>query len=101
MQKEKRSGGQSPHTPIHMRYSTHKDSDFSTQYQRVRHSFSERPKTMLMVAHDTGIERANICRYVARMEKQNDLKRLKRGICEVSECGAVYFFREKGASHER
>ena len=45
-----------------------KDSDFRTQYQIVYQSFAERPKTMLDVFLETGILRANICRYVADME---------------------------------
>lgn len=45
-----------------------KDSGFRSQYQIVYRSFKERPKTMLDVFLETGILRANICRYVADME---------------------------------
>ena len=45
-----------------------KGSDISTQYQTVYQSFKERPKTMLDVSLETGILRANICRYVANMK---------------------------------
>ena len=40
-----------------------KDSGFRSQYQIVYQSFKERPKTMLDVFLETGILRANICRY--------------------------------------
>lgn len=79
-------------------YGTDKDRVFSTQYQQVRASFSERPKTMLMVAVDTGIERANICRYKAKMMKRNEILFVKNGICEVSKHGAVYYKAEKGGT---
>lgn len=45
-----------------------KDMDFRTQYQIVYQSFKEQPKTMLDVFLETGILRANICRYVVDME---------------------------------
>lgn len=42
--------------------------EFKAQYQIVYQSFKERPKTMLDVSLETGILRANICRYVADMD---------------------------------
>ena len=41
-----------------------KVSDFLFQKQRVYRSFKEKPKTMLQVSQETGIYRANICRYI-------------------------------------
>ncbi len=40
-----------------------------TQFIRVFECFMERPKTMLDVSLETGILRANICRYVANLRK--------------------------------
>lgn len=45
-----------------------KDNGSETQYQIVYHSFLKHSKTMLDVSLETGILRANICRYVADME---------------------------------
>jgi hypothetical protein len=53
-------------------YREDKDSNFTAQYKRVRLSFSERPKTMLEVSIETGILRANICRYVRAMESKGE-----------------------------
>ncbi|MDR1054873.1 MAG: hypothetical protein LBL90_03415, partial [Prevotellaceae bacterium] len=47
-----------------------KDTHFDTQYQTVYQSLKERPKTMLEVSLETGILRANICRYVADMKEK-------------------------------
>lgn len=68
-----------------------KDTHFQIQTQRVFESFSVRPKTMLMVSIETGILRANICRYVAKMEKQGKIQRFKQGLCETSKYHAWYF----------
>ncbi len=53
-----------------------KDIDFRTQYQIVYQSFLERPKTMLDVFLQTGVLRANICRYVADMEDRGIIQLL-------------------------
>lgn len=53
-----------------------KDSDFGSQYQIVYQCFKERPKSMLDVFLETGILRANICRYVADMENKGLIQRL-------------------------
>ena len=44
-----------------------KGNEFQTQYQIVYQSFKEHPKTMLDVSLETGILRANICRYGKRL----------------------------------
>ncbi len=53
-----------------------KDIDFRTQYQIVYQSFLERPKSMLDVFLQTGVLRANICRYVADMEDRGIIQLL-------------------------
>ena len=57
-------------------YHKGKDIDFRTQYQIVYQSFLERPKTMLDVFLQTGILRANVCRYVADMEDKGIIQLL-------------------------
>ena len=68
-----------------------KDKHFQGQTQRVFTAFLRHPKTMLMVSIETGILRANICRYVAKWQKQGSIHLLKRGLCKVSKHRAGYY----------
>lgn len=70
---------------------TDKDSDFRTQYQIVHQSFKERPKTMLDVSLETGILRANICRYVADMENKGIIQLLYKTGDEHTKFTAGYY----------
>ena len=53
-----------------------KDSQTLPQLQTVRLCFSTRPKTMLEVSAETGIRRANVCRY---------------GLCPISKYRAGFY----------
>ena len=68
-----------------------KDTKFATQFNTVFHSFSLQPKTMLQVAIETGILRANICRYVAKMENTGKLYIQRKGLCPISKHRAGYY----------
>ncbi|MDR3140797.1 MAG: hypothetical protein LBU37_03600 [Tannerellaceae bacterium] len=68
-----------------------KDNSFRSQYQRVYQSFKERPKTMLEVSIETGILRANICRYIADMENKGLIQRLYKAEDEHTKCTAGYY----------
>lgn len=68
-----------------------KDRDFLFQRQRVYQSFRERPKTMLQVSQETGIYRANICRYIHRMKNEGTIYRLPRGLCPISKNKAIFW----------
>jgi len=48
-------------------------------------------KTMLQVSIETGILRANICRYVAVMKKQETIFLIKKGICPISKHRAGFY----------
>lgn len=61
-----------------------KDKQFQAQMKVVFRAFSERPKTMLMVTVETGVLRANICRYVAEWRKENRIDEVKKGLCPIS-----------------
>ena len=61
------------------------------QLQIVYRAFYSQPKTMLMVSFETGILRANICRYVAKMRKNNIIRPVKTGLCRLSKYRAVYY----------
>lgn len=78
-----------PSNSLHKRQS--KDKHFEVQIKRVCAAFKRKPSTMLMVSIETGILRANICRYVAEWQKSNSIHLLKQGLCKVSKHGAGYY----------
>lgn len=79
----------SPKTPKHKEHN--KDTHFATQFRRVFLSLYKEPKTMFMVSVETGIERANICRYVATWRKRKCIRIAKKGICPISKHVAGYY----------
>ena len=52
-------------------------------------AFSQ-PKTMLQVARETGIERANICWKVKDLRDEGRIYVIKRGLCPVSGARATF-----------
>jgi hypothetical protein len=78
-----------PSNSLHKRQG--KDKHFEVQMKRVFAAFKRKPSTMLMVSIETGILRANICRYVAEWQKNNSIHLLKQGLCNVSKHRAGYY----------
>lgn len=72
-----------------------KGNEFQTQYQIVYQSFKEHPKTMLDVSLETGILRANICRYVADMEEKGLIQLLYKSEDEHTKTKAGYYTTDK------
>lgn len=72
-----------------------KDKVFAGQTKRVYKAFSERPKTMLEVATETNILRANLCRYIAKWKKQNRIELVKFGICPITKHRAGFYSTRK------
>ena len=77
-----------------------------TQKQRVADTFYEQPKTMLMVAEETEIRRANLCWYVSKLRQHDNIFLVKKGICEVSKYPGVGYYTTppdlmKGGNHGR
>lgn len=68
-----------------------KSKQFNAQFIRVYEAFKQGSSTMLMVSVKTGILRANICRYVAQMEKNGIIKLVKNELCNVSKFRAGYY----------
>ena len=68
-----------------------KGKQIEAQMQRVFAAFNRKPSTMLMVSIETGIERANICRYVAKWQKWETIALTKKGFCEISKYWAGYY----------
>ena len=73
-----------------------KDKHFEAQMVRVFAAFKRQPSTMLMISIETGILRANICRYVAKWKKSNKIHLLKQGLCKVSKHRAGYYTTDTG-----
>jgi len=67
-----------------------KDKALSNQFKLVYKSFYKAPKTMLMASKETGIFRANICRYVATLRESDKIAEVKKGLCKVSNHKAGY-----------
>lgn len=76
---------------IHNPLSLNKNNNFKGQQQRVFKAFYSAPKTMLMVSIETGILRANICRYIAEWEAQNKIAIHHKGTCKISKHIAGYY----------
>jgi hypothetical protein len=72
-----------------------KDTKFSTQKQTVFHAFSQHPKTMLMVSLETGILRANVCRFIAKWQKQNRIKLMYKKLCPITKNRAGFYYTGK------
>ena len=68
-----------------------KSTHFQTQMKQVFVTFYRQPKTMLMVSIETGILRANICRYVAEWGKENRICIVRKGICPISKHRAGFY----------
>jgi hypothetical protein len=79
-------------TPVNSLHKRHcKDKHFEAQMQKVFAAFYKQPKTMLMVSIETGILRANICRYVAQWKKDNRIRIVRKGICPITKHRAGFY----------
>lgn len=71
-------------------YGNNKDTKIN-QLQKVYSTLFVRPMTRLEVAQLTGIERANVCRYVAELRKQNNVEVVRLGVCPITKHSRVQF----------
>jgi hypothetical protein len=67
-----------------------KDKALNSQFKLVYKSFYKAPKTMLMASKETGILRANICRYVATLRESDKIAEVKKSLCKISNHKAGY-----------
>jgi len=77
------------------RSSRRKDKNFKAQMKLVFEAFEKKPSTMLMIAVETGILRANICRFVSAWKKSGEIKLIKKTICPFSKCRAGFYSTDK------
>jgi len=66
------------------------DKDFGQQEQEAFLAF-DRPRTMLEVSIQTGIFRANLCRYMARWKKEGRVILDHFGLCPISKHRAGFY----------
>lgn len=76
-----------------------KDTNY-TQFDQTYQAFIV-PKTMLMVAKETGIERACICWYVRRLRKDRKIRMASYAPCKVSGAIAGYYVSISSTEGER
>ena len=67
------------------------DTKYLTQLKRVFVSFFNGAKTMKMVADETGIMRANICRHVHTLHKSGSIQLVNIGYCQCTKYLAGYY----------
>lgn len=85
----KKTTTNSPKVFLHKEQS--KSTVFQAQMKRVFAAFQKQPKTMLAVSVETGILRANICRFIAIWRKSGLVKVAKYGICPISKHRAGFY----------
>jgi len=85
----KKNNNPNPSTNPHKGWA--KDKAFKAQMDIVFESFAKQPKTMLMADVETGIRRANICRYVAHLEEHGQIQLIRKGNCHVSNHRAGFY----------
>lgn len=73
-----------------------KDKCFNAQMKRVFTAFYGQPKTMLMVSIETGILRANICRYVSMWSNEDQIRVTRKGVCPISKHFAGFYTTDPG-----
>lgn len=67
------------------------DRKYKAQMQKVFLSLYKKPKTMLMVSLETGVLRANICRYVAEWERKDCIRIYRKGYCPITKHRAGFY----------
>lgn len=68
-----------------------KNTHFQAQMKRVFKAFAAEPKTMLQVSFETGILRANICRYVSEWRQEGKIQVIRFGLCPISKHRAGFY----------
>jgi len=72
-----------------------KNTHFQAQLKRVFQAFTAESKTMLMVSFETGILRANICRYVSKWRQQGRIQVVRFGLCPITKFRAGFYTTNK------
>lgn len=68
-----------------------KDTYFATQFNTTFEAFNKKPQTMKELSIATGIDRANVCRYVRTLKKANRIAVYKKAYCSITKHLANYY----------
>lgn len=69
----------------------HKDNHFAQKIKVIEY-LSEHTATMMMCSIATGVDRANICRFIRDFEDSNEgLERVRKGLCPITKHRATFF----------
>ena len=71
------------------------ENEYIIQKNKVFNSLKESPKTMLMVAKETGIERASVCWFVRSFRKNDTVRIFKVGYCPITKHRAAFLTTDK------
>ena len=71
------------------------DNEYIIQKNKVFNSLNKSPKTMLMVAKETGIERASVCWFVRGFRKNDLIRVFKIGYCPITKHRAAFLTTDK------
>lgn len=85
--------GKKPALPSTSLLTENKDNEnFNySQIEIIMNVFMITPLTMLMAAKKANIERANICRYVSMLKKQNRIAIINKKPCQITGHIAGYY----------
>lgn len=61
-----------------------KDSHFKNQFKRAFEGFYKQPQTMKELSFATGIDRANLCRYIRSMRIAGTIAVVNRTYCSIT-----------------
>jgi cell fate regulator YaaT (PSP1 superfamily) len=97
--KRNRKGSNAKRTPSQNRItgesSTNQRYNFQSwkkQYRKLDFEFSKGAFTMKTVSVKLNIDRANICRYIAKRRKENRIYLVKYGECPITKTKGVGFY---------
>ena len=71
--------------------SQRKDTHFD-QLKQTQIAFFAQPQTMMQIARQVGIDRANVCWYVRDLRKAGAIWLIRKGICPITRADGVGFW---------
>jgi hypothetical protein len=96
---KKRKGSNAKRTPSQNRITgesstnqRYKKQSWERQYKRLDIAFLKGIFTMKTISIKTGIDRANICRYIANRRQQNKVFLVKKDVCPITKVKNVGFY---------
>lgn len=65
--------------------------NYQAQIRSLLASFARCPRTMLQASYETGVLRANICRYIAMLQKEGLIHLAFKGLCPITKHRAGFY----------